>query len=368
MKSISRRQMLALIFVAMLSPFLRLVPREVAAQAGRGAWMSSLVAAVPLALLAAVLARVLKAAPGQGLARAGLRILGPGAGKALLVLWSVWPCFYAGFLLRSGADRFIGTIFPDSTPWMLIAVTAVLVCVAGLGSLKTLARSAEIFRPLLVAVLAVVLLLAAQTARPEFIFPLGREDLLPTAKGSVMVVDTVCIVLVAFAFLAGYEESDTPVLKDHMRFLAGVCVLGSVMCGVVMAVCGPALTAKLSYPFFSMVRDLTVFHTVQRFEAVAVGLWLLPDFVLVTMELFIAADNLTAVFGTAARPEDMSWRDGNRLILLGTAAAVVTAVFIARTEEELALWAFTLIPAINLTLCFGFPLLLFAVGKARKML
>ena len=53
-------------------------------------------------------------------------------------------------------------------------------------------------------------------------------------------------------------------------------------------------------------------------------------------------------------------------VVLGVLVAVVTAVCIARTADQLALWAFTLVPVVNLTLCFGYPAVLFAVGKARK--
>ena len=124
MQTISRRQMLALIFVAMLSPFLRLIPKQVTAFAGHAAWLSPLLAFPVLVLLAAVLSRLLKAAPGQGLQQVSVKILGKTAGNAGLLVWSVWLWFHAGFLLRSGADRFIGTIFPDSDPWIFVGAVS----------------------------------------------------------------------------------------------------------------------------------------------------------------------------------------------------------------------------------------------------
>lgn len=93
MKALSRRQMLALMFVAMLSPFLRLIPRQVALFAGRAAWTAPFLAFVPLLLLAAALEKILKAAPKHGLGEASCQILGGGLGKAVLVIWSVWLCF-----------------------------------------------------------------------------------------------------------------------------------------------------------------------------------------------------------------------------------------------------------------------------------
>jgi len=368
MKRISRRQMLALAFVAMLSPFLRLIPGQAAAVAGRSAWLAALPALAVLLLLAKLLERVLKAAPGGGLAEAGCRILGDKAGKVMLVVWSAWLCFHGGFILRSGADRFIGTIFPDSEPWIFVGVMAALVLVAGLGSVKTLARTAEIFRPLLAVVLAAVLLMALSMVRWEYVLPVTAADVLPGVKGSIIVVDPLCIMLLLAGFLMGYDAGDTPFFRSFARFAGVSCLLAAAICAVVTGVCGATLTAHLTYPFFAVVRDLTIFHTMQRFEALVVGLWVLPDFVLVSMELLIAADNLMLVFG-GEKPEHagLSWRDGNRYVWIGTAVAVVTAVLIARTADGLALWAFTLVPAVNLTMCFAYPVVLFCVGKARKL-
>lgn len=374
MKSISRRQMLALTFVAMLSPFLRLIPRQVAAAAGRAAWLSPWTALPVLLALIAVLAALLKCAPGQGLARVSCRVLGNGPGKAAMVIWSLWLCLHSGFLLRSGADRFIGTIFPDSDPWIFVIVMALLALVAGLGEMKTLARAAEIFRPPLLIVLLLALAIAAGTVRPEFLFPVSPEEAARSVQGGVMVADTLCIVAVLAAFLAGYEEGDAPFFPSFARFTAWSCLLACAICVAVIGVCGATLTRQLTYPFFSVVRDLTVFQTVQRFEALVVGLWVLPDFVLVSMELHIAADQLMLAFEKTPR-EDTSVggfegavKRRNKLVWLCVAVMTAAAVLIARDAGQLAVWAFTLVPAVNLSLCFGYPLLLFAVGKLRRKL
>ena len=110
-KSISFRQLRILCFVAMLSPFLRLLPASVAARAGSAAWVSGGLSLLPALLLTAMLTLLLKSFPqGQGFDHILPRILGPFCGKLLLFLWSAWLVFHSGFLLRSGADRFIATI------------------------------------------------------------------------------------------------------------------------------------------------------------------------------------------------------------------------------------------------------------------
>lgn len=367
MQRLSRRQTLALAFVGMLSPLLRLIPRRVADFAGSAAWVSPVFAFFILLALGAVLVRVLSAVPDHGLAQAGLRLLGPGAGKCFLMVWVLWFCFHAGFLLRSGADRFISTVFPDSGPWIFVVSMALLILIAGLGTVKTLARASELFRPVLLVVLLAVILLALAQVRPEFLLPVTTADLLPSIEGGVVVSNVGCFLLIIMAFLREDEESQTPLLRSYSRFLLVMCVTAAAVCLTTMGIFGKTLTIRLSHPFFVMVRDLTLFSVAQRFDALVIGLWVLPDFVLVTLEILLASDLLMLIFGGEKVPQRvLYWKDGNKFVWLCVVSAVIVAMVIAPDVESLMNWADFIVPAINLTLCFATPVLLFLVGKARK--
>lgn len=369
MQRLSRRQTLALAFVGTLSPLLRLIPRRVVDFAGSAAWVSPAFAFFFLLALGAVLVRVLSAAPHRGLAQAALQLLGPAAGKGFLMVWVLWFCFHAGFLLRSGADRFISTIFPDSGSWIFVASMALLVLIAGLGTVKTLSRASELFRPVLLVVLLVVIFLAFAQVHPEFLLPVTTADLLPSIEGGIVVSNVGCFFLIIMAFLQEDEESQTPLLRSFFRFFLEMCLTAAAVCMTTIGIFGENLTVRLSHPFFVMVRDLTLFSVAQRFEALVVGLWVLPDFVLVTLEILLASDLLMLIFGGEKQPNRLLyWKDGNKFVWLCVAAAVAVAMTIAPDVESLLHWADIVVPGINLTLCFATPLLLFLVGKVRKQI
>ena len=58
-----------------------------------------------------------KRVPGEGLGGVLLRVLGRFGGTAAVLLYTVWTVFYAGFVLRAGADRFVTAVYPGSRPW-----------------------------------------------------------------------------------------------------------------------------------------------------------------------------------------------------------------------------------------------------------
>lgn len=367
-RPISRRQTLTLAFLAMLSPYLRLLPGRVTELSGRAAWLCPLAAFPALAVLVWLLDRALQGAqPGEGMAGQILRVCGKGVGGGMLLAWTGWILFHAGFLLRSGADRFIATIFPDSEPWLFIAVMVLLTLLAAMGTVKALARATEIFYPLMVIVLLVVIAFALPNIHWDYLLPVTARDTVPILKGALVSMNSMCLALLYAAFLRGHEDTDASWSRSFIKWLVPVCLLGTAVCVVTIGVFGAVTTGQLAYPFFIMVRDVSVFNTVERIEALVVGLWLLPDFVLVTVEVLIASENLMLLFGGEKQEgRAVYWTGGGKYVWLCTAAAAVSAVLIAHDTQELDLWSDTIMPAVNLTLAFVVPLLVLAVEKLRK--
>ena len=191
-KSITPRQLRILCFVAMLSPFLRLLPASVTEHAGSAAWVSGALSILPALLLTAMLTLLLENFPqGVGFDHILPRILGNFGGKTVLFLWSAWLVFHSGFLLRSGADRFIATIYPTAKPGFFIVITAVACTVAAMGHVKPLARSAELFRPLLLFVIFVVLVFTLEDVEPTFLLPVTMQDAPAILKGVPLAAEAV---------------------------------------------------------------------------------------------------------------------------------------------------------------------------------
>ena len=79
-----------------------------------------------------------------------------------------------------------------------------------------------------------------------------------------------------------------------MWWCVRMCVLVTLLSAFAIGILGAELTAKLTHPFFTMLRNVSLFHAVERFGALVIGLWVLPDFVLVAMLLTLAVNCLRA--------------------------------------------------------------------------
>ena len=359
---ISPRQFTAAVFVSALSPLIRRFPRALAAHAGHSAYLAIAFSAVPAAAaIAAAFALFRRQPEGSGLSDVFTSILGRTAGRLLTGLYGLWFVFYAGFLLRSGTDRFLTTVYTGARPWVFIAVMALLCGLAALRDLPPLARTAMLFRPVLLAVLALAAALAAKDLDPALLLPVTKADLRPNAAAAAECAN---ILSVAFFFgFFGRRLDRRLTLRDvapRFAALLGVITLMTVGC---IGMFGAELTAQMRFPFFMLVRDLSVLGALERLEPVVVALWVFSDFVFISLLLLLAAGTLRDSCAPARAEAPGRW-----LPLLCTAAAVGVALALPASEPDIFWISERLVPLLSALFAFGPlpPLLL--IGALRKKL
>ena len=366
---LTARQTGAVCFVALLPPATRLLPGLCAQVAGRAAWLCPL-AALPFLLLTALLIRKLSAnaAPDENLGSLIMRGLGRRAGAVVLVLYALWLVFYAGFSLRSSASRFIYTIYPGAPPWPFIASGLVMGLIAALSPVRALARASELFRWLLVLALAPILLLGLLEMDAETLIPVYFSDTLPVLEGALSALGAGAFLIVNIGFL-----NRGPGNLRRGRFCLGSALLMALIVAVTVGRFGAELTGQLTYPFFALVRNTSLFGVTERVEALVTALWVLSDFVLFTFALSAASHCLRLALGMelvglSDKHGLLDLRDGRWLSWLCALAAAVTAVFIAPDSAVLKLVSELVAPGLNLLMLYVFVLPSLLIGRARGRL
>lgn len=367
---ITRRQLLAVSFAALLSPMARLVPSVSVYLGGSSAWLGSLLAFFPLLLLLAVSIALQKSlAPGQGMGNVFINVLGKPFGRVCLGIYSVWLTFYAGFILRSGAERFVITVYPDSRPWFFVAAMLILSLVAAFGTFRSLARAAELIRPLLIAALVTVFFFAFPDINKNNLpRPIPADA--PSIAASALPVMQIVGITAYFGFLEGFVTPGSLSAKKVLPWTALMLFLGAALCVYSVGIFGAELTTSMLYPFFYIAREASIGDTIERIEAIIIASWVFADFALLTALFHIIFINLRLTFGMDASPaavESASGLGSGRwLILLCALGALLAAIFISPTNLGLEKWSRVIVPAVNLAMTYGVFLLLFVIGKLRR--
>lgn len=368
--TITKKQFAAMILTSLLSPLLRSLPRAAVHSAGKGAWLCVLPAFFLLMAMLALHGCFLRQLrPGMGYADLILKWLGPVAGRLALLLYWAWFLFYTGFILRSGAERLAAAVYPESPVFPFMIVIATLCLLVALGPLRAAGRCAFLLRSFLLIALSLILLFAAPNISQDNLTPIPWTDTTGLLLGSLPIA-AIGGLAGSFPFLMRYVEPvDQPARKTVPIILVTLAIAG-ILCIEVVGTFGPALTEKLTYPFFLMVRDISIFHITQRIEAVVVVLWIFADFILCSSMLRCAHECLRTVL-SLPDPESepiFSLKNGRWLLWAETGLILLLGILVTRTAFQLEEWGDRIVPFIGVILMHAALLLFFFVGWIRGKL
>lgn len=351
---INRRQMVAAAFVALLSPAARRFPSSLVMQSGGAAWLAAVVAAIPVMLMIAFMARLLRG--GRDLGDVFELSLGKALGRTLVLAVSLWMVFYCGFILRSSAYRFTSTVYPSTSGWIFIVLSALCCLPLAMGRFSAIARTAVLFRPLLLGVLAAVFVFAFSAADFRGVLAVTEADALPVLKSGFTVLNTLSVV----CYLAFGERKCSEDFRPRQYVLWALVLLAitELLCLSCLGVFGTELTVKLNFPFFMLVRDISIFDSFARMEALIIAVWMFADAVHVSLLLKLSAGNVQRCLGAGRRVS----------ALAVTAAAAVAGLLIPSDMLGVGYFSETVAPLGNAVVIFGLLPLVFAVGWLRRKL
>ena len=337
------RQFLAACCASVFSPLSRLLPRAVLHFAGFSGWLAPLLA-LPLLLLLLFALRRLLTVEGRavGLEEALELRLGRIPGKILSLLLGLWLVFYGGFLLRSGGERLLSTVYHSGRLLFFLLALLGLSTVFAMGKLRWAGRSAAISLLLFGGALAIVLILAIPVVRPAHLWPPMLTELPGIAKSALPVAD-VLSPWVYFTFLRGrvIEGGD----RKHGGLFAVVLmtIVSLLFLVATIGVLGAELCEDQQFPFFIMLKNLTLFHVMERFDALILAIWMMTDYISIGMSLLSASTAFCDVFG--------KWERRTYVLPLA-AAMLLAACFMAPDAFVFDDISNMLVPAINLSLAF----------------
>ena len=344
----SARQLRSLLTAALLAPGTRLIPGAAAALGGRTAWLGPM-AALPVLLLYALLLE--KIGSGEPLPERALRLLGR-RGRAPLLLLGLWFACYSGFVLRSGAERLQITAYPHSGLEFFVVCQALLALFAALGPLRALLRLGRMTLPLLLGALGLILWAALRELEPVELLPVTHWDSIALLRSALPSLDLVSFALSARCILPADREKGS--FRRGALWTLGLCLGLTALGAAVQGRFGAALSARLSSPFFALVRNLVFFRSLERMEAPVVGLWILPDFLLASLCLQAAQRCLRTALGHPPGEEEQrrDLRGGRILIWLAAALAAGLALLPGLDPAGLLFWSRTGVPLLQLAVSF----------------
>lgn len=355
-EKISTRQAAILFFMTTLSPAIRLFPQYTANVAGKAGWLSPVVALIPTILLIYIVNSFFKKYKDANLSDVYFKILGNILGRIVISLYLIWILIMLSLYVRYYAERILSSILPNTSISFLIIAMLFIVFLAARSGLVTIARANEIFFGIFVLIFFITFILGISQIHIRNILLVSYRDAWPVIKASNVILAIWGYFL--FIFFFGDKIND----KEHIKkfsFQAVLLKYASVTLFLIMTIgtLGSALSSRMSLPFFVVVKNISVLGTVERLESVLLALWVISDFVIITVFTYISISLIKSIFKLTGTKSLVS----PVLLIAG-----IGSLYLAKNRFEIETFSTHITQPVNILFEFIIPFIVFGIGKIRK--
>lgn len=264
-------------------------PNIIVGQAKQDAWLSSILAlgfGLCLVLLYCYLADHF---PDKTIVEFNEVLLGKFLGKTMSAFLLMY-FFVIGSLMLRQLGTFVRTFTLPETPRIPVYLLflGILLLATYLG-LEPIARTAEIFAPLVLFLLLFVFI--SLTAEVDFqnVKPYFENGWKPVAKGTLNFISIPYLQSIVLLMLYPYIEKKE---KARKAFFIGVGLAGVfLVCSIVytLLILGVSLTEFKQYPTYTLAEKISIANIIERVEVIVAFLWFVTIFFKTTI-LFYATN------------------------------------------------------------------------------
>jgi spore germination protein KB len=271
---ISSQQLVCLLAVYTQIAAVLFLPASMAHEAGPDAWLAVLVGitagTLPVALPLGILAR---RHPHTGFCQLAEVCLGRWPGKLACLLLLAFSLFICSLVLRNIMDFSAIALLPGTPMLVVGALLVVTIAYAAYSGAEVIARLAALVLVLCLVSFVAMGLGLVNELQPLRVQPLLGHGLMPVLRAAWPLTGWTAeyIVIAPFVHMVARPQKALPAILWG-NGLAAVILTGLVAwCLMVFT---PALTLKLTYPTYSLARQVSVGQFLERLELGLLTVWL----------------------------------------------------------------------------------------------
>ncbi|WP_343033589.1 GerAB/ArcD/ProY family transporter [Virgibacillus ihumii] len=189
---ISAVQMAVLIYPTIMATAILIVPAISGKFSRHDMWITPIWASIAGFLAVYIACQLHKRFPGQTVIQYSEEIVGRIPGKVLGFVMLFFYLHTNGVIIREYSEFVVGNFLP-TTPQVIVNGSMVFVCgLAVHGGIEVMARSAQIFVPVVVVLFLFIVVLLIPSLEPQNILPIMADGIMPSVRGSIIPGGLVC--------------------------------------------------------------------------------------------------------------------------------------------------------------------------------
>ncbi|MED1949477.1 endospore germination permease [Brevibacillus centrosporus] len=352
---ITAAQMGMMIFPVMVATADLLVPATTARQAQQDMWMSPMIASLVGFLTVYLVFQLHKLFPDESIIQFSGKIVGTFLGKlcGLLILFDFLYC--NGNIIRQYGEFIVGSFLLE-TPLLVVVSSIVFLCAITVrAGVEVLARTAQVFVPIVVVLYAALLLLMIPSMKIDNLFPMLEHGVIPVLRGAYTPQGWFSEVIL-FSFVLPFRASEEKGMRTGMVTVGmGMLALTSINLSTLL-VLGEEVP-YMTYPFYSAIQMISYADFFENIDSIVIATWVTGAFIKISIFYFALA------LGTA---QWLRLEDYRPIVLPLGLLLVVFSFWVAPNLSQLATNIKTII-GIQTTGYFTLiPLVLWIIAHLRK--
>lgn len=341
------------------SPAIRLFPLYTSKVAKQAAWLSPIVAFIGMLILVIIFQSFFKKGTDLNFSDVISNILGKVLGRIVITLFLAYELILSAMHVRYYAERMLASIMPEVSIHFLLVVMLSFVFYVARGDIETLARFIELLFFAFVIAFGIISILALSNVKITNILPVSYLDILPITKGSTGIFIVWGYYFLLVFFFADHVNGRVQIKRFGIQASIFVLIVAILVIILTVGTMGQSLTSRVPLPYFVVVKVISILGTLEHLESVVLAIWVSADFILISVMVYAAVSIIKSLFKLSETKSFVS-----PVILI----TYIMSLYLAKNRFELEAFSTNIGTPLNIVWCGGFPLLLFVIGKIRKVI
>ncbi|WP_413381094.1 GerAB/ArcD/ProY family transporter [Alkalihalobacillus sp. 1P02AB] len=251
--------------------------------AGNYAWLSVLIAGVAATLITYQATLLARAYQGKTFVQLCESLLGKWLAKLVILNYLIMWTSVTAIILRMASELIYEYILYKTPLIVIISCLSVLIFYGVHLGIEVLSRSATIFGPLVLLSIIVTIVFNIQNVEVAHVQPsfvnIQIKPLLEGALTPVALLGESVIIIALTAFIKDIKMSQGAFMGAIIITALGL----TLVTFMVVAVLGVPFAVNQIFPYFTMVRKISLFNILQRLDALAIVVWLMSVYFKMTL-------------------------------------------------------------------------------------
>ncbi|WP_160719439.1 GerAB/ArcD/ProY family transporter [Bacillus sp. USDA818B3_A] len=294
---ISPKQLFWIIAILNIGMTLLLTQTPAITAAKQDAWICFVIAGGAGVGLVFIAGKLSLLYPDQTFIEYSQTILGKWLGRIIVIPYFIQLIPTMGIILRESSDFIQMTLFRNTPLLVLIVLMLYLmVYVTYKGGIEGIARCSEMIGPVIMVIIILTMLLNLNNIEWKQILPLYADSgWRKIAEGSLSPIAFLgeANIIMMLTYFTKHPKKSVSITIKGVAMVSFIIMLNTLE---VIMVFGSGLAAHIWYPYFEMVRYISVLEFIQNIEIIPTVIWMLSIFIKLSTFLFVTSHGIGQLF------------------------------------------------------------------------